>query len=62
MAVALYDDIVDSPDGFDLAESTPGYGVAGSSGGEFFGMWKDRPEMEDVDGYVRKLRSAWRHR
>ena len=22
----------------------------------FFGMWKDRPDMEDVHGYLRRLR------
>ncbi|MDR1785769.1 MAG: type II toxin-antitoxin system VapB family antitoxin [Spirochaetaceae bacterium] len=25
---------------------------------ELFGMWKDRPEMEDVEGYVRNMRKG----
>ena len=35
------------PVGRDSAEFFPG---------KAFGMWKDRPEQQDVPGYVRKLR------
>jgi len=28
---------------------------------EFFWMWKDNPEVEDVEGYIRRLRERRRH-
>ena len=28
---------------------------------EFLGMWKDNPEVEDVEGYIRRLRERRRH-
>ena len=38
-------------------EQTPAQGDAAFSDDPLFGMWRDRPDMADVDGYVRDIRA-----
>jgi hypothetical protein len=44
-----------------VAERTPVYEVAPAGSAEtvdgLFGIWKDRTDLDDVDGFVRRLRS-----